>query len=254
MKFENKVVVITGAAGGIGKETTKAFANEGAKIVLVGRNAKKLDNVMEELGLKDENSIVLTADVSKEEDVRSIFDKAIKKFGKIDVLFNNAGFEGVVAPLSDYPVDVFDEVIGINLRGTFLCMKYALRIMESQKQGVIINNSSVGGLRSAPTTSAYSSSKFAINGLTRTAAIEYALKNIRINAICPSPVETRMMRSLEAGSNTDPDIIKNALKGLIPMGRYAKPEEIAKIVLFLASDEASFVTGTTFPIDGGMLA
>lgn len=253
MKLENKVAIITGAAGGIGSAACKLFAEEGAKVVMAGRTAAKLEKAAGELGLKPETYLVVEADVSKEEDVKKLFVQTMERFGKVDVIFNNAGNEGAIAPLGDYPIEVFDRVISINLRGTYLCMQYALNYMK-ETGGVIVNNSSIGGLKGMPLTSAYVASKFAINGLTKCAAVEYAKQNIRVNSVCPSPVETRMMRSIEAGAGADASAAKNAFIDSIPMGRYAEPEEVAKAALFLASDDASFVTGVTLSVDGGMFA
>ena len=250
MKLENKVVIITGAAGGIGTATCKLFAEEGAKIVLAGRTAAKLENAVCELKQAEDSYLIVEADVSKEDDVKAMFEKTIQRFGKVDVVFNNAGSEGTIARIGDYPIQVFDQVVAINLRGTFLCMQYAINYMKDNG-GVIINNSSIGGLIGMPNTSAYNCTKFAINGLTRTAAKEYARDGIRVNAVCPSPVETRMMRSIEAGNGEG---VKSVFENAIPMGRYAEPEEIAKAVLFLASEDASFVNGATLSVDGGMNA
>lgn len=253
MKLENKVAIITGAAGGIGTATCKVFAGEGAKIVLAGRTAAKLEHTARGLGLSEDRYLIMEADVSKEADVKAMFEKTVERFGKVDIIFNNAGSEGAIARIGDYPIEVFDQVVGINLRGTFLCMQYAINHMK-ERGGVIVNNSSIGGLIGMPMTSAYVSTKFAINGLTRTAANEYAKDGIRVNSVCPSPVETRMMRSIEAGSSADTAAAKNGFMDMIPMGRYAEPEEIAKAVLFLASDDASFVNGVTLSVDGGMFA
>lgn len=252
MKLDQKVVIVTGAAGGIGLAACKAYAKEGAKLVLSGRTLSKLEEAVKELNLSEDRCLIVAADVSEEGDVRKLFEATIEKFGKVDVVFNNAGTEGTIAPLGDYPMDVFDKVVHINLRGTFLCMKYAINYMK--EGGVIVNNSSIGGVKGMPNTSAYNCTKFAINGLTRTAAIEYASKGIRVNAVCPSPVETRMMRSIEAGSGTDTDAVRNAFMNAIPMGRYAQPEEIAKAVIYLSCDDSSFVNGVMLSVDGGMWA
>jgi len=255
MRFENKVVIITGAAGGIGKEAVKCFAAEGAKIVLVDLKEEALRQTAADLHLKEGGFLPVAADVSVEKDVQNYVDRTVEKFGRVDVFFNNAGIEGAIAPIADYPIDKFDAVIGVNLRGSFLGMKYVLKVMEKQRSGVVVNTSSIGGLRGMPGTSAYVSTKFALIGLTKTAAIEYAPSNIRVNAVCPSPVNTRMMRSIEAGANSaNPEAAKELYTSFIPMGRYGETTDIIKAVLFLTSDDASFITGAILSVDGGMAA
>lgn len=253
--FENKVVIITGAAGGIGKEAANGFALAGAKVVMVDLKEEALRQTAADLGLKEGGFLLVAADVSNEQDVQGYVDRTVEKFGRIDVFFNNAGIEGAISPLADYPTDKFDAVVGVNLRGSFLGMKYVLKVMEKQQGGVIINNSSIGGLRGMPGTSAYVSTKYAIIGLTKTAAIEYAPKNIRVNAVCPSPVNTQMMRSIEAGVNSDrPDTAKDNFTSMIPLGRYGETADIINAVMFLADEGASFITGVALPVDGGMSA
>jgi len=255
MRFENKVVVITGAAGGIGKEAVRRFAAEGAKVVLVDLKEEALRQTAADLNLKEDGFLSVAADVSVEKDVQNYVDRTVAKFGRIDVFFNNAGIEGVIVPITDYPIEKFDAVIGVNLRGAFLGMKYVLRVMEKQRAGAIVNMSSIGGLRGMPTTSAYVSTKFAILGLTKTAAIECAPSNIRVNAVCPAPVNTRMMRSIESGANSaDPDAARALYTSLIPLGRYGETPDVVKAVMFLASDDASFITGAYLAVDGGMTA
>lgn len=255
MLLENKVAIITGAAGGIGEATVKEFIKEGAKVVLSGRTLSKLQALADSLNLDDSRALVVQADISKEADVKRLFEEALKKFGALDIVYNNAGYEGVISRFADYPVDVFDQVVNINLRGTFLCMKYALNTLK--EGGVIINCSSIGGVKAMPNTAAYNATKWAINGMTRTAALEYAPKGIRVNAVCPSPVDTRMIHSIEQGESggvRSIEEVQQAFFNVIPMGRYAEPEEIAQSVVFLASDKARFITGVCLSTDGGMSA
>lgn len=255
MSFAEKVVVITGAAGGIGKETAKAFAREGAKLTLVDVNKDALDELATELGLEKENFIAVQADVSKEEDVQNYVNEAKKAFGKIDVFFNNAGVEGKVTPITEYPSDVFDFVLNVNVKGVFYGLKYVIPVMTEQKSGSIVNTASVAGLRGTPGVSAYIASKHAVIGLTKTAALEVGGSGIRVNAVCPSPVNTRMMRSLESGFNPEnAEAAKEAFAASVPLGRYAEPNEIADLVLFLSSEKASYITGGVYTIDGGMTA
>ena len=177
----------------------------------------------------------------------------MKRFGGVDVLFNNAGIEGVVAPIDQYPVDVFEQVMQVNVVGVFLGMKHVVPALRSRGGGVIVNTSSVAGLGGNAILPAYVASKHAVIGLTRSAAQTWAAEGIRVNAICPSPIETRMMRSIEAGLSAEqPDEIKKMMAASIPLGRYGTSEEVASLVAFLCSDEASFVNGGIYTLDGGM--
>jgi len=253
--FSEKTAIITGAANGIGKEIANAFHQEGVKVVLVDLHEEALRQAADDLGLKEGEYLLVAADVSKEENVQRYVNRAVETFGGIDIFVNNAGIEGAIAPVADYPTDKLDAVLAVNIRGSFLGMKYVLKVMEKEESGVIVNMSSIGGLRGMPNTSVYVASKYAIIGMTRSAAIEYAPKNIRINAVCPSPVNTRMMRSIEAGACAEnPEGMKDLYTSMIPMGRYGETLDIACAVLFLASDQASFITGVSLPVDGGMTA
>lgn len=250
-KLENKKVVITGGAGSIGQTTAKLFLDHGAKVMLVDYDEEALKKSVDELGSSDVSYCV--ADVTKTDDVKNYAQQAQKSFGKVDVFFNNAGIEGVVKPVTDYPEDVFDKVIAVNVRGVWLGNKYMVPLMKDG--GSIIMSSSVAGLGGTPNVSAYVISKHAVIGIMKNLTLELAPRKIRVNTINPSPVDNRMMRSLEDGFA--PDQGSEAKKGFeqaIPLGRYAKPEEIASLVLFLASDDSQFITGTTQIIDGGMMA
>jgi NAD(P)-dependent dehydrogenase (short-subunit alcohol dehydrogenase family) len=250
-KLENKVAIITGGAGSIGKTTAKLFLAEGAKVLLVDLNEDALKKAVEELGGK--NVKYTAADVSKSADVQRYVSDAVKAFGKVDVFFNNAGIEGVVKPTVDYPEDVFDKVISVNIKGVFLGNKYVLPQMNDG--GSIILTSSVAGIAGSLNVTAYIASKHAVVGMMRNLALEVASRKIRVNTINPSPVDNRMMRSLEAGyDSNDAAGMKKAFENSIPLGRYAEPIEIAQLVRFLASDDSKFITGTTQVIDGGMNA
>ena len=250
-RLKNKVALITGGAGGIGKATAKQFINEGARVMLIDLNEDDLKNAQEEL---DSDSVYyIAADVSKTEEVKKYVQKAKDLFGKVNIFFNNAGIEGQVKPITDYPVEEFDKVMAVNVRGVWLGMKFIIPIMEDG--GSILITSSVAGLIGMANMSAYVASKHALNGITRSLALELAGRNIRVNAINPSPVDNRMMRSLEKGfSPDDSDNAKSQFEQMIPLGRYAENDDIANLATFLASDDSSFITGAIHAIDGGMTA
>jgi NAD(P)-dependent dehydrogenase (short-subunit alcohol dehydrogenase family) len=250
-KLEKKTAVITGGAGEIGKATAEYFLNEGAQVLLVDIKKDDLVKTTEDLGNK--NVFYAVADVGVENDVKNYANEAKKRFNKVDIFFNNAGIEGMVKPITDYPVDVFDKVMAVNVRGAWLGMKYMIPLMN--EGGSIIISSSVAGMRGTPNVSAYVASKHALVGLMRSAAMELAGKKIRVNSINPSPVDNRMMRSLEKGFSPDAsDKAKSQFEAMIPLGRYASNMDIAQLVAFLAGDESRFITGTVNPVDGGMTA
>lgn len=252
--LENKVAVITGGAGGIGKVTAETFLREGAKVVLVDLVEEALDKAKAELESLGE-VVTVVADVTKEEDVEKYVKAAVDRFGKIDVFFNNAGIVGKAAPIVEQDAAEFDKVMNVNTRGVFLGLKHVLKVMIEQKSGSIINTSSVAGLMAWEGIAPYVASKHAVAGLTKIAALEGAPYGVRVNSIHPAPVETMMMRQLESGYNPDdPETAKKGVEQLIPIGRYADPQDIANLVLFLASDESSFISGAQYRIDGGMAA
>lgn len=249
MSVNGKVVVITGGAGSIGQATAKLFLDGGAKVVLVDLTEDALQKAVDELGGGD-NVSLCAADVTNSQDVKNYVAKSVEKFGKIDAFFNNAGIEGIVKPIADYPEEDFDKVMAVNVRGVWLGCKYVLP--EMNDGGSIIITSSVSGLVGTPNISGYITSKHAVVGIMRALAVEAAPRGIRVNTVHPSPVDNRMMRSLEEGfSPGDGESAKKELEKLIPLGRYAKPEEIGQLVLFLASDASRFITGTRQVVDGG---
>lgn len=255
MRFTGKVVVITGAAGGIGKAVASAFAEEGANLVLVDLKQEALDSAASDLGLSQERYVTVAADVADESAVRNYVQKAVDTFGTIDVFFNNAGIEGKVDPITEQTVENLTKVLDVNVKGVFLGMKHVIPIMSNRKSGVIINTSSVAGLVGSPGMAPYIASKHAVVGLTKSAALECAEFSIRVNAICPSPVHTRMMRSIEEGAAPGRgQEMQKQYETAIPLGRYGEASEIAQLVLFLSSDQAAFITGIACPIDGGMTA
>jgi len=248
-KLQNKVAIITGGAGSIGKITAELFLEEGAKVMLVDLIEDTLKTAVQELN--SEHVKYCVADVSKSVEVENYINETVKLFGKIDVFFNNAGIEGVVKPITDYPEEIFDKVISVNIKGIWLGNKYALPQMKDG--GSIILTSSVAGLLGFANLSAYVTSKHAVVGIMRTTAIEAAPRKIRVNSVHPAPVNNRMMRSIEeAASAGNPEEVKKQFEATIPLGRYAEPIEIAQLVLFLASDDSQYITGTTQVIDGGI--
>lgn len=253
-RLKDKVALITGGAAGIGLETARLFVNEGARVALIDLTKRDLETAASEL---DGPGDVLTiaADVSQPGDTARYVKETMDRFGRIDVFFNNAGIEGKVAPLVDQKLDDFDRVMAVNVRGAFLGLKHVLPVMTGRKSGSIINMSSIAGLKGSPYVAPYITSKHAVVGLTRAAAIEAAPYGVRVNSVHPSPVNTRMMRSLEDGFNPDHgEAVKQQLISTIPLGRYGESADIASLVLFLASDESVFITGAQYPVDGGMAA
>lgn len=254
MELKDKFAIITGGAGGIGLATAKLFLNEGAKgVALVDFSQKNLDEAKKELTGK--NVLYIQADVSKAADVKRYTDESLKAFGKIDVLFLNAGVEGVVKPITDYPEEIFDQVIGVNLKGVWLGMKYGFPVLKLGGGGSVIITSSVAGLRGFAQLSAYVASKHATIGLMKTGALEGAVDKIRVNSIHPSPVDNRMMRSLEEQMAPGAAaVVKEGFTKMIPLGHYAANIDIAQMALFLASDRSKFITGSTNVVDGGFTA
>ena len=248
--LKNKVAVITGGAGGIGKATAKLFLEEGAKVMLIGRTEEKLQKTVTELN--NQNVDYFVADVSKVEDTVHYVNDTLIKFGKIDIFFNNAGVEGVVKPIAEYPESEFDKVIAVNLKGVWLGCKYVIPKMSDG--GSVIITSSVAGLKGIAGLGAYVTTKHAVVGIMKVAALENANRKIRVNTIHPGPVNTRMMRDLEqemAPGNAAE--VKKGFEANIPFARYAEAEEIAASVLFLASDSSRYITGNQHVIDGGMM-
>lgn len=240
-RLENKIAVITGAASGFGKAMLERFAVEGAKIVAVD-----VDKSVEELGSSGQ-IVPVVADVSKPEHVESIYRACREHFGRLDILCNNAGVGGVRAPLHEYPMEIYDRVFSINVRGAFIVLQGAIKMMLENGGGSVVNTSSTGGSRVTPKISAYIMSKGAMNMMTKQAAVEYAKAGIRVNAVCPGVFQTPMM------SKAKPKLIAS-LKSKIPMGHLGQPHEMANLALFLASDEASHITGQCYIIDGGRSA
>jgi len=253
-RLEGKVAIITGATGGIGKATAKCFLEEGASVMLVGRSAEKLKATRE--GLASDNGLAdFVADASDEKATAAAVAATVKTFGGVDILIANAGTEGNFAPIEDLTVDEFETVLRTNVIGVWLSMKYCVGPMKKRGSGSMIALSSIAGRIGSPTMAPYIASKHAVYGLVKTAALELAPFNVRVNAIGPGPIDNRMIRSLE--SQFVPDDIRAAhefILSKIPMNRYGTNEEVANLALFLASDESTFCTGAIHMIDGGFTA
>ena len=252
-RLDNKVAIITGGAGGIGLQAGRLFAQEGAKVLLVDLHEDALKEAAQTIG--SDAVRYCAADVTQPDQTQQYIQAAVEQFGGVDILLANAGIEGEVKPITDYAIDMFDQVMAVNVRGVWLGLKYAAPEIAKRGGGSIVITSSVAGVRGAAGMSAYIASKHAVIGLMRTAALEMAELKIRVNTVNPAPVDTRMMRSLEKGFEPDdPGRAKEMVSAMVPLQRYANPVEVARIMLFLASDESSYCSGGVYMVDGGMTA
>jgi NAD(P)-dependent dehydrogenase (short-subunit alcohol dehydrogenase family) len=243
------VVLITGALTGIGRATAVAFAHEGARIVISGRHdeaGKALATELRELGAEAD---FIRADVRRDEEVRNLVDQTVARFGRLDVAVNNAGTEGKPGPLTEQSAESYAATFDTNVLGTMLSMKHELRVMQTQEHGSIINLSSTLGHNAAPGASLYTASKHAVEGLTKTAALEGAVFGVRVNAVAPGPVETEMLNRFTGNADRKAGLIAG-----VPLKRAGTPDEIAQAIVFLTSDKASFVTGQIVSVDGGKSA
>ena len=255
MEFKDKVVVITGAAGGIGQATARAFAKAGARLVLVDRDASAGEEASQAIRRQGSDARFVAADVTRSSEVQAYVKAALDAHGRIDCFFNNAGIEGKVAATAEYDEAMFDAVLSVNVKGVFLGLRHVLPVMLRQRAGAVVNTASVAGLVGTPGMPAYVASKHAVIGLTKAAAGEVARQGVRVNAVCPGPVDTRMIHALEAQLDpSNPAAVGERYQAGIPSGRYTTPEEIAQVVLFLCSDLAANVNGAQWVVDGGRTA
>jgi NAD(P)-dependent dehydrogenase (short-subunit alcohol dehydrogenase family) len=247
--MSDQVVLITGALTGIGRAAAIIFAQEGARIVVSGRRDKEGQALVAELqGLGAEAIFVLT-DVHKDEDVRNLVDQTVKRFGRLDVAVNNAGTEGTPGPVTEQTAETYAATFDTNVLGTLLSMKHEMRVMLAQRSGSIVNVSSTYGHTGAAGASVYAASKHAVEGLTKSAALEAAASGVRVNLVAPGPIDTGMLNRFTGTAER-----KASLTATVPLNRVGRPEEIAETIKFLASDKASFITGASYSVDGGKAA
>ena len=257
-RLTGKVAVITGGAGGIGRAAGRLFAAEGARVLLADVNEGALRQVVDDIAAEAASYSV--TDTTQPDAVQRLFQAAVERYGGVDVFLANAGVEGGLHAIPDYPVDVFDHVMAVNVRGVWLGVRAAIPLMRQRGGGSIVITSSVAGIRGSAGMSAYTTSKHAVIGLMRTAALEAAADGIRVNTVNPAPIETRMMRSIEEmrttrlGADATVEKVKASNAARIPLRRYGDPEEVARLMLFLASDESGFCTGGVYTVDGGTSA
>jgi NAD(P)-dependent dehydrogenase (short-subunit alcohol dehydrogenase family) len=249
-RIQDKVALITGGGSGIGRATAGVFAREGARVVIADYNAEGGERTVREIKDAGGEAFFLTTDVANPQEVEALVSQLVERYGRLDCAFNNAGIEGEFASTPELSLENWHRVISINLDGVFYCMKYEIQQMLKQGGGSIVNTSSVAGLIGLPGGSAYVAAKHGVAGLTKTAALEFAKANIRVNAVCPGFIRTPMVeRVLDRGTFDEERVIASE-----PINRMGKPEEIAEAVLWLCSAAASFVTGVAFPVDGGYTA
>lgn len=250
-RFENKVVLVTGATSGIGRETAVAFAREGAQVVFTGRREAEGEQTLQRVREVGTEGLFLKSDVTKEEDAAAMVEKAVSAYGRLDAAFNNAGTEGDMVPTVDQTVENYRRVFDVNVLGLLLSMKYEMKHMLKHGGGTIVNNASIAGVIGMPTGTVYFGSKHAVLGMTKAAALEVAQHGIRINAVSPAVIETEMFDRFSGGGSEE---ARASFTALHPIGRLGQPREIAEPVLFLCSEAASFITGQNLIVDGAFTA
>ncbi len=250
----DKVAMVTGSGTGIGRATALKFAEEGAKVIVSDINRSSGEETASLIQKNGGEALFVKADVASADEVNALVREAIKAFGTLDCVCNNAGIEGTIAPLADQSIEDFDSVLAVNLRGMFLCLQAEIRQMKTAGGGAIVNLASVAGLIGFPGLSPYVATKHAVNGLTKNAALEYGKDGIRVNSICPGGIDTRMLDSLAEQATSGAQSSREMMDPLHPIGRIGRPEEVAELIVWLCSSRASFVTGANIPIDGGYVA
>lgn len=251
-EFVDKSVIVTGAAGGIGRASAIAFSRKGAGVVVADLNLEGCEETVSLIAGEGGTAVAIKTDVSKSKDVQAMVDKAVSEYGGLNFAHNNAGIEGALGFVADYDEAEWDRVLSVNLRSSFLCMKYEIPKMLEAGGGAIVNTASIAGLVAVMAMPAYVASKHGMLGLTKNAAVEYAKQNIRVNAICPGGVQTPMVDRLSAGQAKE--AFEANIEATHPIGRIGQPEEIADVAVFLCSDKASFITGQALAADGGYVA
>lgn len=246
-----QTAVVTGAAGTIGRALVERFADRGLNVVLVDRSVEDLADFCSSIGLKEENVLVIQADVSDDPSVKNYVDATIAKFGRIDYFANHAAIEARDGLIEDQPVEHLDEAYAVNVRGVYLGLHYVLPVMKAQGKGAIVNTVSSSGIRANPGRSPYTMSKHAVIGLTRSAAVEAAGSGIRVNSVLPGPTDTAMLQRTLARQGRAGAEARAAAQKLIPLGRYGTADEVAAVISFLLSEDASFVTNSMYSVDGG---
>ena len=254
IRLDGKVAVVTGAAGVIGTATIRLLAERGARVVAVDRREQDLKTAIEDLPASAQ-ALAITADVTSEDEVAAYVRAAIDKFGTIDVFYNNAGVEGDIKPITEYPLQSFRRVLDVNVVGVFLGLKRVLPVMLKQNRGSIINTASIAGLMGSPQVAVYSASKHAVIGLTKSAAWECSATAVRVNCVCPGLIDSRMLSAIIQGRNAgNAPTPHEKIVERIPARRLGQASEVASVVAFLASDEASYVSGSAYTVDGGRTA
>ncbi|HEY6377295.1 MAG TPA: SDR family oxidoreductase [Edaphobacter sp.] len=249
ISFENKVALITGAASGLGFATAKKFAEAGASVVLADWSENDVQAAAKQLADAGHTTLAVICDVSDDAQVEAMVAQTVARFGRLDAAYNNAGIQNILAETADSPRDDYDRVMAVNLRGVWSCMKFELQVMRKQGSGAIVNCSSLGGLVGGDQRGTYHAAKHGVIGFTKSAALEYATRGIRVNAVCPGLIYTPMVDQMIAGGQEDG--LRAMADSLIPMRRMGRPDEIADAVLWLCSDMASYVTGQSISVDGG---
>ncbi|KQW21231.1 oxidoreductase [Afipia sp. Root123D2] len=249
--LSGKVAIVTGAAGEIGLATIRLLAERGARVVAVDRDADSLKRATAKLPA---STLPIVADVTREDDVASYVQQVTDAAGRIDIFFNNAGIEGDIAPITNYSLDTFRRVLDVNVVGVFLGMKYVLPVMTAQNSGSIINTASIAGMMGTVNIAAYSASKHAVIGLTKSAALECVQTKVRVNCVCPGLIDSRMLSAIVTGRNDGSPVPVEKAVDRIPARRLGRASEVAAVVAFLASDDASYVSGAAYPVDGGRTA